>query len=329
MFSLIFILLSVNLNCNVQSASNNNSDCNKLYETYYDDSLQYFKVMKNTLVLKNFNSYEELYLKCSLNISNKALIYLPNKELLLDNSMDYKRLFSHIIFEQSFNEIIFFKVKGFNYKQSQISSFNFINNTVSLMYGSFSFYINDAKIDENLCDIDYFKKQKFFSNFFGNILTLLIIKGVKYSTKTCPYVFVNSKINHLFLGQISNSLILKNRIEFIEVNQTKGFDLNNKRILILNLALAYETVTTKVVDKYVFKYLKHLGLFGIISEIEEDLFKNLEKLTSIRINTESLVRLLSNNNKWINNINSYVKVNLANKIKVTFYFKEALSLIIE
>ena len=64
--------MSVNINHNVQSASNNNSDCNKLYEKYYDDSLHYFKVMKYTFVLKNFDSYEELYLNCSLNISNKA-----------------------------------------------------------------------------------------------------------------------------------------------------------------------------------------------------------------------------------------------------------------
>jgi hypothetical protein len=38
-----------------QSANNDNSnsDCNKLYEKYYDDSFHYFKVMKNTFVLKN------------------------------------------------------------------------------------------------------------------------------------------------------------------------------------------------------------------------------------------------------------------------------------
>ena len=134
-FFLIFILANLNA-----VAELTNADCNKLYDKYYDNSLHYFKVMKNTFVVKNFNSYEELYLNCSINITNKALLYIPNRELLLDNSMDYETLFKYVAFT-GFNEIFFYKVKGFNYNNNLISSFNFKYQPVCVDHSNFEFYL--------------------------------------------------------------------------------------------------------------------------------------------------------------------------------------------
>ena len=311
---LIIIFVNYNTGHSRTVNTKTNYDCNTLYNKYYDDSLSYFKVMKNTFVLKNFDRYEELFLNCAINLNSKALIYVPNNELLLHNSMNYKLLFKHVKF-QSFNEIFFFRVKGINFKENQTSLFDFKNKPVCIFYGEFIFYIKEQLVDKNSCKFVNFKNK---SSFFGEISSLNLL-WIKYSTSTCPFVFLNSRLTDLFLGKISNSLIFKNRLEFIQNNETESFDLYHENFYSLNLEMAYENLTTKLVDKHVFKYMSYLGLYGIVSDIQVDFFKNFKELFSLKINTKSLIRLLNINNNWISYVNNKNNFNL-NDIKNQFNF---------
>ena len=68
-------------------------------------------------------------------------------------------------------------------------------------------------------------------NYFGSIKTLVFNKNILYISKICPYVFMNTKLNRLTLTQISNSLILKNQLKFIDIDQKNDFNLNNQEFI--------------------------------------------------------------------------------------------------
>jgi hypothetical protein len=122
---------------------------------------------------------------------------------------------------------------------------------------------------------------------------------------------MNTKLIALTLNQISNSLILKNQLEFIDINQTNDFDLNNKELYYLNVAITYEKFSLRILNKYVFKYLKRLLVWGIIYDIETDMFKNFQHLNFLSINFENMKQMIENNNKWMKYVNWHAKVNIS------------------
>jgi hypothetical protein len=178
---------------------------------------------------------------------------------------------------------------------------------IILEYSHFQFYVKGQLLDGSLCDLNHFSDK---SNFLGSIEFLELKKSVKYSTKTCPYGFLNTALQRLFLDQITNSLIYKNRLEFTEIKHPDAFSLNNLKLNYLILSCTYENITTKLLNKFVFKYLTQLYLTGIISGIETDLFLNFHHLKKLVISTQNMKRLLSQTNKWIKNLNPLININL-------------------
>ena len=76
----------------------------------------------------------------------------------------------------------------------------------------FDFYREGKLITNENCKSENFDSE---TNFFGNTKALLLTADVIYNSKICPYVFMNTHLEQLFLGDISNSLIFRNRIEFL------------------------------------------------------------------------------------------------------------------
>jgi hypothetical protein len=122
----------------------------------------------------------------------------------------------------------------------------------TIQNSKFDFFINGTKIDETNCKLADFNQS---TNIFGQIRILEMLSDVYYSKQTCPFVFLNTKLDHLKFGQITNSLILKNQLGFMDINQTTEFDLNNKNLYFLSLYIAFEDLTSRLIDKYVFKYI--------------------------------------------------------------------------
>ena len=69
---------------------------------------------------------------------------------------------------------------------------------------------------------------------------------------------MNTKLQDLFLAEISNSLLFKNRVEFLNINAGKYFDMNINYIYSLNLNLYSEILTLNTLNPFVFKKLKQL-----------------------------------------------------------------------
>ena len=145
--------------------------------------------------------------------------------------------------------------------------------------------------------------------------------------KTCQYVFFNAKVEHLKFGEITNSLILKNQLGFIKINQTAEFDLNNNNLYYLSLNIAFEDLTSSLIDKYVFKYIQRLIICGVVESIQEDLFLHLKNLGFIYLNLDNFESFLhKSENKWMKYLNSDVKVDLKNQKDVDKNLYKSLKL---
>jgi hypothetical protein len=254
-----------------------------------------------------------LNFNCSSRVAVFNLIFLPNSDLYLNNTFD---LISIVKILKPYNNLLitisFYKFKGFNYVNFEYS--NITDYSVSVSFGRFDFYLNNTLIGEKECILDNFKNK---TSFFGSIIVLTLGYNIIYSKKTCPYVFMNSYISDLSITKIINSLIFKNQLEFISVNKSSDLSLNYPSLRYLNIEVAYETLSSKIIDPHVFKNLRSIILSGIVDDIETKLFSNFKWVRFLQLIVSNLRQLLQNNNKWLMHLNSDVNVDFSNSKIIT------------
>ena len=306
-----YLLFSILLIGN--SFSQEDKECSLLSNEHISYSKIHQDLLNHTIIIQNFNDFEELNLNCVMKFEILSLIFIPNKEVFFDNTFTYARLIYNLKFEQE-KSIIFLRIKGFNQKSFEKKFILYGGLTFVLQSSKFDFYLNGTKIDETSCNLANFNNS---INLFGPIQFLETGSDVYFSKKTCPYVFMNTKLSHITFDQITNSLIVKNQLGFLDINQTNNFDLNNKKMIFLNLGLAFEDLNTRLIDKYVFKYINRLIIWGVVESIQEDLFLHFKNLSFLFLNLDNFGSFLhKSDNKWMKHLNSDVKIDLENKNQV-------------
>jgi hypothetical protein len=209
------------------------------------------------------------------------------KSILLDNDLNLSGVLN--IFNRSNNQIdvLFQNVKGFNAKTREIKKLMNRNvKSMQLMNVNFEFYREGNMITNENCTSGNFDSE---TSFFGNIKALLLTANVIYSEKICPYVFMNAKLEQFFLVEISNSLIFRNRLEFLSINETKEYDMNTKGLQFLVVNFFCETLTLNNLNPFVFKTLKYLLIKGNLEHIEENLFEKFQEIRFILIKSDELI----------------------------------------
>ena len=307
-----FLLILIIFNTSESSSVAKKKECSLLSNKYFEYStINTDKLTPKTVLIKGFDSFDELNFDCgSVNLTVETVFFIPNKDILLDNTMSIKHLLYSITFSYK-DTVVFTRIKGFNTKlpyQRPGTSYGHLN--VLFLSSKFDFYLNGTKIDETNCKLSNFNEKY---DAFGPINILTIDSLNYYSKKTCPYVFMNTRLNRLTLGQISNSLIIKNQFEFLDINQTNDFDLKNEDLFYLNIGLAYEDVTAKIINKYVFRNLQALNIWGVVNSIQGEVFFHLTKLRFIYLYIENIRQFLGNSDEnWWNCINILVYIDLNN-----------------
>ena len=124
---------------------------------------------------------------------------------------------------------------------------------------------------------------------------------------------MNTKLQQLFFNEISNSLLFKNNVVFLKINETKDFDMNIKDLRYLILVMFCEKLTLNNLNPYVFKTLNYLIKNGNLEYVEEDLFENFNEIRYISLKSDSLTNFFHHGTKWMNSINRNLKVNLLNR----------------
>jgi hypothetical protein len=135
------------------------------------------------------------------------------------------------------NDIWLQNVNGFNEKSRELSVetaaalFRIYDITqFKITNVIFDFYQQGILLNDENCKRENFDSK---TNFFGQLKALLLIGRVFFNGKICPYVFLNTKLARLDLFDMSDSLLFRNRLEFLNINATTN-DINN-RLMFLNL----------------------------------------------------------------------------------------------
>jgi hypothetical protein len=240
------------------------------------------------------------------NIENLKIF--AKKSILLNNDLNLSGVLNIFNRSNSQIDVLIQNVNGFNVKSREIKNV-FINNGISIQLSNviFDFYREGEMVTNENCKSENFDSE---TSFFGNIKALLLTANVIYNKKICPYVFMNTKLEQLFLGDISNSLIFRNRIEFLSMNETKDFEMNEKSFQLLVLMFFCESLSLKNLNPFVFKTLKYLLIKGNVEHIEENLFENFQEIRFISIKSDEFINFFHRGTQWLNSINKDLNVNL-------------------
>jgi hypothetical protein len=88
--------------------------------------------------------------------------------------------------------------------------------------------------------------------------------------------------------------------------------INTKELISYEISISYEAISSRILNKYIFKNVKYLIIYGICQEVQIDLFKYFHQLKLIQISPENFEGFLHSGTKWINSLNSDLSVNMAN-----------------
>ena len=198
-------------------------------------------------------------------------------------------------------------LKGFLMKSNP----SYIENEISLLelYDlNFDFYFSESEqlITGENCLLENFKNLDFLSSTFG----LILEKGTLYTRPVCPYVFLGSQLKNVKFNHLANSLIFRNKLSFIGLNDNETRYFNLTKLVYLSLGVAYMDINEEMVNKYVFRDLVQFDVRGVVMSIEDSFFSNFKLLKLITIQSDNFAIFMNKGLKWLDCINEDVKIRL-------------------
>jgi hypothetical protein len=222
------------------------------------------------------------------------------KPILFNNDLNLKGLMIMLNRTSSQTNALFRNIKGFNENsQGEEQSLNTLK-TIQMNNIIFDFYRQGTLLSSHDCVSENFSSK---TNFFGSFRVPLMLRNVFYDHKICPYVFMNTNLRMIFLNEISNSLIFRNRVEFLNINETQHFNMNTKYLRHLTLSLYCDVINLDNLNPLAFKAVKYLLIQGNLEYIEENLFENFNEITFISIKSDTLGNFFHRGTKWLHCLN--------------------------
>jgi hypothetical protein len=260
-----------------------------------------------TSLLVVFENFEEFNIDCqNISFNPKVLKFYAKRKINFENGINLEKMLSHFnLNSDSDKSIIIQNIKGFNANSERIllesQTSNKIDFIVYLNDLNFDFYINNSFISQDMCDTKYFIERKI--SFFGQVKSVDFNDDIFYRKDTCPFVFTNTQVEELGLSKITNSLIFKNQLEFLDLNETKGFEMNLKKMRYFRLGIFNEDITLKILNKFIFKHMFSLEIIGSINRIEDDLFCSFKQIQILSLILDDLKSFFQNGIEWMKHLN--------------------------
>ena len=255
-------------------------DCDTINKSIAYENFEFIQAY--SLTIDNFKRFDEIKFNCSKTFQVMILQFIPDNFIILDNSLDLSGL---LIDSPSFS-LHFSNLKGIDILTD--SRFNLDRTNlkydfyIDISYSHFVFYKNNAIFDSELC-LEYARSQNNSLNFFTHTTDLVLRNYVFFSKQTCPYLFNNSSMHSLGLGFLSDTLLNRNQFEFIDADELELTEIEPNNLKILYMTLMHEKLTSKILNKHVFKNLFSLSIVDQLVSIEEELFKSFDSLYRISL----------------------------------------------
>jgi len=252
--NLVFILHTID---QVNSATQLNETCkNNISETLkYAQKKAIFNLNVNYLYLSGFDNYSSILLSCGafydVNEIDEAFLQ-PNKPILLDESLKLDKMFRN-----EYLTVGLLNVKGIALYENK-KPLNLLRKStvccIEFLHTTLDIYLNSSRISSKFdCRKDVFKNM---TNFIAQPYEGLSFRNVIFPSEGfCPMVFEKSAAKTLHFGVICNSMLIKNRLSFIQANKSSLPYLED-----LELEMSYEVLTSEILDIQLFNRLDFLIL---------------------------------------------------------------------
>lgn len=158
--------------------------------------------------------------------------------------------------------------------------------SIFFFYTNFKIFINGSVIFINHVD----KKL----NFFGNITTVGFGFTVAYSIQTCPFIFLNTKIEYLFFYGLSNTFLKRNKLGFSTFNNSI-----NTIVKKLHISVYKVNLDKKLMSEDIFKNIIFLILNGQFKFIRNNVLNSFKKLIYLELSIKNFINFLDENSKLL------------------------------
>jgi hypothetical protein len=314
-------------------------DCSKLNQSISSQTFDANNSTITTLNLNQFSRFADLKLECNQTFNFEIIIQLnPTSPAILDSSLSLAGLkLARVDYFLYFSNIIGIDVEtnpkfGLSYNPN----FNFMT---MFSFSELQLFIKRQKLDNADACLSLFSNspQLLSNNYFTRIEQLFFEENIVYRSKLCPLLFNNTLMVGFYAAEIANSFINKNILEFFHVNESLGSTIKAKSVHSLQLGINYETITSRLVNKYVFKEMNRLEIVGLIYDIEADLFKSFDFVSRVYLHVFRIGRFFRNGNRWLEHLGFNLPVydlkklggNTEVNVLVTFYNFYATRVLIE
>ena len=259
-----------------------------------------------------------LDMTCNFNYIGKIRylkFYSTSTNFILGNEFYKYNLFNS--FKYSANlYILIYNTKGFNLNPtySPIGKLKTDFDMTEFWSASFVFYVNETTLlTKEMCTQKNFESTR-LQNIFGFSYSISFYNRISYSRRVCPFVFFHSVQYKISFNEITNSLIYKNQLEFLDVDFIED-DQKSSALITVELGIAYEEITHRLLNKHLFKFINGLYVTGMIYDIQIDLFASFFKIRLIYLRLDDFGVFFGNGLKWLNSLNKDVFIDLTSNIK--------------
>jgi len=226
----------------------------------------------------------------------------PNEALNLDSSLNFQTLsFSNGNFTARLN-----KINKFNMENNPFVLLGLTNGSIYLNESTLDFY-NANKFIETIEECDLINRNELFVAFFDCFKMVSFEEDIKYPISFCPVHFKNANLDLIQVYNLKND----NKLNFMQliVNDSIS-DLNCK----VNKFTIYESdiyLNDKLFYVEIFKFVQELNIIASkLNGIQNDLFKNFQKLKQIVFEITNFKQFLGTNTGWMSYLNGNITVNL-------------------
>jgi len=147
------------------------------------------------------------------------------------------------------------------------------------------------------------------ANLFSYFSNIILKSNVLFKETLCPYIFHNVDLNSLSIYGLNDT----NSLNFINLTQLES-DRLNSRILKLEIRdSSLSSLTSNILNKYVFKYLKEIYIDdSSVDRIETTLFTHFNSIEAIYLRLKNF-KIFFQEAEWIQFLNESSLVNNNNR----------------
>jgi len=271
----------------------------RIYECNRPESKCTF--INNEIKCNNFTSFSELNFT-DVPGTYDSIGLFPNEALNLDSSLNFQTLsFSNGNFTARLN-----KINKFNMENNPFVLLGLTNGSIYLNESTLDFY-NANKFIETIEECDLINRNELFVAFFDCFKMVSFEEDIKYPISFCPVHFKNANLDLIQVYNLKND----NKLNFMQliVNDSIS-DLNCK----VNKFTIYESdiyLNDKLFYVEIFKFVQELNIIASkLNGIQNDLFKNFQKLKQIVFEITNFKQFVGTNTGWMSYLNGNITVNL-------------------